>query len=141
MCSIACGHTPIPILPEGGVVVLHVKQCLQTCCFVVFILVPYHTHIQSLLAPLASYVHKYAPIIMYGLGLFIVVLTRTTMLTLHAGLANPTCLQSFMIWYCLVSELRCLNSKKKKKEKKMKNWCLWENRHFLFNPFPMHEFT
>ena len=20
-------------------------------------------------------------------------------------------------------------------------WCLWENRHFLFNPFPMHEFT
>ena len=62
-------------------------------------------------------------------------------MTLHAGLANPTCLQSFMIWYCLVSELRCLNSKKKKKEKKMKNCGLWENRHFLFNPFPMHEFT
>ena len=39
MCSIACGHTPIPILnvwSEGGVVALHVKQCLQTCCFVVF---------------------------------------------------------------------------------------------------------
>ena len=33
----------------------------------------------SQLAPLASYVHKFAPIIMYGLGLFIVVLTRTTM--------------------------------------------------------------
>ena len=28
-----------------------------------------------------SYVHKYAPIIMYGLGLFIVVLTITTMFT------------------------------------------------------------
>ena len=35
------------VRPEDGVVVLHVKQCLQTCCFVVFILVPYHTHIQS----------------------------------------------------------------------------------------------
>ena len=42
-------------------------------------------------------------------------------MTLHAGLANPTCLQSFMIWYCLVSELRCLNSKKKKKKEKEKN--------------------
>ena len=60
---------------------------------------------------------------MYGLGLFIVALTRTTMfnMTLHAGLANPTCLQSFMVWYCSVCELRESNSKKKKKEK-MKNF-------------------
>ena len=62
-------------------------------------------------------------------------------MTLHTGLADPTCLQSFMVWYCSVCELRCLNSKKKK-EKKMKNFgALWENRHFLFNPFPMHELT
>ena len=42
-------------------------------------------------------------------------------MTLHAGLANPTCLQSFMVWYCSVCELRCLNSKKEKEKKKMKN--------------------
>ena len=42
-------------------------------------------------------------------------------MTLHAGLANPTCLQSFMIWYCSVCELRESNSKKKKEKKKMKN--------------------
>ena len=35
-------------------------------------------------------------------------------MTLHAGLANPTCLQSFMIWYCSVCVLRCLNSEKEK---------------------------
>ena len=34
-------HPYTNVWPEGGVVVL------QTCCFVVFILVPYHTHIQS----------------------------------------------------------------------------------------------
>ena len=34
------------VWPEGGVV-LHVKECLQTCCFVVFIVVSFHTHIQS----------------------------------------------------------------------------------------------
>ena len=41
-------------------------------------------------------------------------------LTLHAGLANPTCMQSFMVWYCLVYELRESNSKKNK-EKNMTN--------------------
>ena len=41
-------------------------------------------------------------------------------MTLHAGLANPTCLQSFMIWYCSVCELHESNSKKKEKEKKKK---------------------
>ena len=40
---------------------------------------------------------------------------------LHVGLANPTCLQSFMVLYCSVCELRESNSKKKK-EKKMKNF-------------------
>ena len=62
-----------------NVVVLHVKECLQTCCFVVVIVVSEHTQIQSLITCLlTSYVHKYAPIIMHGLGLFIVVLTGTT---------------------------------------------------------------
>ena len=38
-------------------------------------------------------------------------------MTLHARLANPTCLQSFMVWYCSVCELHESNSKKEKKEK------------------------
>ena len=42
-------------------------------------------------------------------------------MTLHAGLANPTCLLSFTVWYCSVYELRESNSKKEK-EKKMKNF-------------------
>ena len=41
-------------------------------------------------------------------------------MTLHAGLANSTSLQSFMVWYCSVCELRESNSKKKKKKKKEK---------------------
>ena len=120
MCSIACGHTPIPILPEGGVVVLHVKQCLQTCCFVVFILVPYHTHIQSFsfitcsISQLCSQICPYYnvwPGAVYCCFNKNYNVHKFLNMTLHAGLANPTCLQSFMIWYCLVSELRCLNSK------------------------------
>ena len=53
-------------------------------------------------------------------------------MTLHAGLANPTCLQS---WCCSVCELRESNSKK---EKKGEFWFLLENRHFLLilTPFP-----
>ena len=46
MCSVwPHPHPYTNVWPEGGVVVLHVKECLQTCCFVVFI--AYHTHIQS----------------------------------------------------------------------------------------------
>ena len=154
MCSIACGHTPIPILPEGGVVVLHVKQCLQTCCFVVFILVPYHTHIQSFsfitcsISQLCSQICPYYnvwPGAVYCCFNKNYNVYNIFNMTLHAGLANPTCLQSFMIWYCLVSELRCLNSKKKKKkEKKMKN-CGAYGRIGIFylTPFPctnLHDF-
>ena len=48
MCSVwPHPHPYTNVWPEGGVVVLHVKECLQTCCFVVFIVVSYHTHIQS----------------------------------------------------------------------------------------------
>ena len=57
--------------PEGGVVVLQNN---------VYKNVDYHfilTYKVSV-SQLARYVHKFAPIIMYGLGLFIVVLTRTT---------------------------------------------------------------
>ena len=39
-------------------------------------------------------------------------------MTLHAGLANPTCLLSFTVWYCSVYE----SNSKKEKEKKMKNF-------------------
>ena len=55
-------------------------------------------------------------------------------MTLHAGLVNPTCLQSFRVQYCLVCELRCF----KEEEDDEEFWDLWESRQFLFNPFPMH---
>ena len=58
-------------------------------------------------------------------------------MTLHAGLANPTCLQSFMVWYGSVCELRESNSKKKKKKKekeKMKNFR--RIGIFYLTPFP-----
>ena len=61
-------------------------------------------------------------------------------MTLHAGLVNPTCLQSFMIWYCSVCELRESNSKKKekkKKKKKMKNFGAYGRIGiFYLTPFP-----
>ena len=47
MCSSVYGHTPIPILMYGLRVMLLLFQCLQTCHFVAFIVLPYHTHIQS----------------------------------------------------------------------------------------------
>ena len=53
-------------------------------------------------------------------------------MTLHTGLANPTCLQSFMVWYCSVYELRESNSKKE--EKKMKNF--GRIGIFYLTPFP-----
>ena len=59
-------------------------------------------------------------------------------MTLHTGLANSTSLQSFMVWYCSVCELRESNSKKKeKKKKKMKN-CGAYGRIGIFylTPFP-----
>ena len=49
-------------------------------------------------------------------------------MTLHAGLANPTSLQSFMVWYCSVCE-----EEEEGEEEDEKFWDLWENRHFLFN--------
>ena len=70
-------------------------------------------------------------------------------MTLHAGLANPTCLQSFTVWYCSVYELRESNSKKekkkkKKKKKKMKNFGAYRRIGiFYLTPFPctnLHDF-
>ena len=56
-------------------------------------------------------------------------------MTLYAGLANSTSLQSFMVWYCSVCELRYLNSKKKKE--KMKNFGAYGRIGiFYLTPFP-----
>ena len=143
MCSIAFGHTPIPILMYGlRVVVLHVKQCLQTCCFVVFIVVSFHTHIQSfsfITCPISQLCAQTCPYYNVWPGAVYCCFNKNYNvhkifnMMLHAGLANPTCLQSFMVWYCSVC---CLNSKKEKKKMK-------ENRHFLLTPFPctnLHDF-
>ena len=62
-------------------------------------------------------------------------------MTLHAGLANPTCLQSFMVWYGSVCELRCLTSKKKEKVKKFGAY--GRIGIFYLTPFPctnLHDF-
>ena len=60
------------------------------------------------------------------------------------GLANPTCLQSFMVWYGSVCELRCLKSKKKKEKEKMKNFGAYGRIGiFYLTPFPctnLHDF-
>ena len=112
--------TPPSLWPEGGVVVL---QCLQTCCFVVFILVPYHTHIQSFSFITCSISQSCAQICPYYNVLPGAVFCcfnknyNVYNMTLHAGLANHTCLQSFTVWYCSVYELRESNSKKKEKKK------------------------
>ena len=62
----ACGHTPIS-MPDGGVVVLH-KHVVLLCSLEYHFILTYDVSV-SQLASLASYVHKYAPIIMYCLGL------------------------------------------------------------------------
>ena len=65
------------VWPEGGVVVLHVKECLQTC-FVVFIVVSFHTHIQSfsfITCPISQLCAQTWP------GAVYCCLTRTTMFT------------------------------------------------------------
>ena len=66
-------------------------------------------------------------------------------MTLHTGLAIPTSLQSFTLWYCSVYELRVSNSKKKEKEKKkMKNCGAYVRTGiFYLTPFPctnLHDF-
>ena len=77
---------------------------------------------------------------MYGLGLFFVVLTRTTMFTYDVArrVSEPhICLQSFKVWYCSVCcELRCLNSKKKKKEEKKNFRAYGRIGIFYLTPFP-----
>ena len=59
-------------------------------------------------------------------------------MTLHTGLANPTSLQSFMVWYCSVCELRESNSKEEEEEDEE----FWNRRIGIF-PFPcinLHDF-
>ena len=113
-------HPYTNVWPEGGVVVL---QCLQTCCFVVFILIPYPTHIQSfsfITCSISQLCAQICPHYNVWPGAVYCCFNKNynvykfVNMTLHAGLANP---QSFMILYGSVCELRCLNSKKEKKEK------------------------
>ena len=139
-------HPYTNVWPDGGVVVLHVKQCLQTCCFVVFILVPYHTHIQSFSFTISQLCAQICPYYNVWPGAVYCCFNKNynvykfLNMTLHAGLANPTCLQSFMIWYCSVCELRESNSKKKK----MKNFGAYGRIGiFYLTPFPclyLHNF-
>ena len=98
-----------------------------------FILVPYHTDIQSFsfiscsISQLCAQIFPYYNVLpgtVYCCFNKNYNVYKIFNMTLHAGLANPTCLQSFTVWYCSVYELRESNSKKekKKKKKKMKNF-------------------
>ena len=94
-----------------------------------FILVPYHTDIQSfsfITCPISQLCTQICPYYNVLPGAVYCCFNKNYNvykifnMTLHTGLANPTSLQSFMVWYCSVYELRESNSKKKKKkEKKM----------------------
>ena len=132
--------------PEGVVVVLHVKECLETCCFVVFIVVSYHTHIQSFSCPISQLCAQIFPYYNVWPGAVYCCFNKNYNIynifnmTLHAGLANPTCLQSFTVWYCSVYELCESNSKKKEK----KNFGAYGRIGiFYLTPFPctnLHDF-
>ena len=141
-----CGHTPIPILMYGLRVVLlfyMFRNSLQTCCFVVFIVVSYHTHIQSFsfitcpISQLCAQICPYSnvwPRAVYCCFNKNYNIYNIFNMTLHAGLANPTCLQCFTVWYCSVYELRESNSKKKEK---MKNFGAYGRIGiFYLTPFP-----
>ena len=127
-CSIAFGHTPIPILMYGLRVVVVLFYNVDKHVFVVFIVVSFHTHIQSfsfVTCPISQLCAQTCPYYNVCPGAVYCCFNKNYNvyqifnMMLHAGLANPTCLQSFMVWYCSVCELHCLNSKK---EKKMKNF-------------------
>ena len=114
-----------------------------------FIVVSFHTHIQSFsftTCPISQLCAQMCPYYNVLLGAVYCCFNKNYNvynifnMTLHAGLANPTSLQSFMVWYCSVCELRMSNSKKKKKEKNIGAFGRIY-RHFPFNPFPMHEFS
>ena len=114
-------------------------------------MVPFHTHIQSFSSISCSISQLCAQIFPYYNVLPGAVyccfnknynVYKIFNMTLHAGLANPTCLQSFTDWYCSVYELRESNSRKEKK--KMKNFGAYRRIGiFYLTPFPftnLHDF-
>ena len=90
MCSLACGHTP-----EGFVVVF---TCSFTnmlfCCSISFIT----SSINQLCVLICPYYNVWPVYCCFNKNY------KVHNMTLHAGLANPTSLQSFMVWYCSVCE-------------------------------------
>ena len=104
---------------EGGVVVLHVKNVYKHVVFLCLV-VSFYTHIQSfsfITCPISQLGAQICPYYnVWPRAVYCCFNKNKTIfnMTLHAGLANPTCLQSFMVWYCSVYELRESNSKKEK---------------------------
>ena len=81
-----------------------------------------------------------APIIIHGLGLFLFILQELHCLqifniTMHYPQWDYITVPSFMFTSAIVSEVRLLKRKKKKKEK-MNNWCLAPRDFLIFNTFP-----
>ena len=102
-------------------VVLHVKECLQTCCFVV---VSFHTQIQSfsfITCPINQLCAQICPYYNVWPGAVYCCFNKNYKvynilnMTLHALLVNPTCLQSLRVWYCSVCEIRESNQRRRRR--------------------------
>ena len=80
MCSILCGHTPIPILMYG-LRVMSFYIVYKNLFFVMFIVVLYHTHVQSfsLTCPISQLCAQICPYYNVLPGAVFVVFTRSTM--------------------------------------------------------------
>ena len=110
--------------------------CKQTCRFVVFIVASYHTQIQmfsfitclfsQFCAQICSY-YSVLPGAVFCCSNKNYNVYNIVNMTLHAGLVNPTCLESFRVRYCSGCELHCLNPNKKGRV-----LVPMEDTHFLF---------
>ena len=124
-CVVLCMATPHPytnLWPEGCFVVLHVYKHVVLLCSL-----GYHnilTYIQNfsfitcsinqLCAQICPYYNVWPGAIYCCFNKNYKVYNILNM-TLHAGLANPTCLQSFMVRDCSVCELLCLNQRRRRR--------------------------
>ena len=94
------------VWPEADVVVLHVKQCLQTCSFSIFIITSNYINIKSFSFRTVSICQLCAQICPYRNVLLEAVycclnknynVYKILSMTLHTGLTIPTSLQNFMV--------------------------------------------
>ena len=140
-CSIAFGLTPIPMSMYD----LSCCFTCKTCCFVVFIVVSFHTLIQSfsfITCPISQLCAQTCPYYNVWPGAVYCCFNKNYNILNMTLLVNPTCLQSFVglvffgLWDTRVES-------KKEKEKKMKNFETYRGVGIFLTPFPcsyLHHF-